>query len=80
MNQVGLVVIRPDGTVALPKAVLRQIHLGSGSKLAIYAEGDSIILKRVIEPGQKQWRELAAKGRKFAKKHQIKREDVLSDD
>ena len=37
--------IRPDGSVKLPKQVLRR--LPKRSELAVWAEGDTIILKRV---------------------------------
>ena len=37
--------IRPDGSVKLPKQVLRR--LPEQSELAVWAEGDTIILKRV---------------------------------
>lgn len=64
------------GQVVIPQSVREAIHLREGEILAVYGEGDTIVLKRIPAPDVAELRSILAKGEAFAKHRRISRADV----
>lgn len=64
------------GQVVIPQSVREAVHLREGELLAVYGEGDTIVLKRVPSPDVAQMRSILAKGEAFAKRRRLTRAAV----
>ena len=73
---IDVVVSSEDGSVSIPKAIMEKMHIASGTKFAIVAEGDTLILKRIQIPSEKDFEKLVDKGTKIAERNKIKEEDI----
>jgi len=77
MSEAELVKISPRGQVVIPKDIREALGLEGGERLAIKAQGDVILLKRVEIPELKEsWGEIFKWGESFAREKGIKEEDV----
>lgn len=77
MTEVETTRISSKGQVVIPQAVREHTNLREGDTLAVYGEGDTIVMKRVATPTPRELRELLAWGEKFARRRAIRRRDVL---
>lgn len=64
------------GQVVIPQSVRDAVHLREGEILAIYGEGDTIVLKRIATPGIDEMKEILSAGERFAKRRKLTRRDV----
>lgn len=64
------------GQVVIPQSVRDAVHLREGEVLAVYGEGDTIVLKRVPTPDVEELRAILTRGEQFAKGRKLTRGDV----
>lgn len=64
------------GQVVIPQAVRDAVQLREGQLLAVYGEGDTIVLKRIPAPGVDEMKAILAAGSEFAKRRGVRRRDV----
>ena len=64
------------GQVVLPLAIRRKLHLSSGVKFAVLAEGDTVILKRIVLPPLGEIQRLFQKSRQYARQVGLTSADV----
>ena len=64
------------GQVVIPQEIREKLNLALGEKFIVIGEKDTIILKKIEEPSFKGFEKLIKKTREFAKKKQIKENDV----
>lgn len=77
MSEVELVKMSPRGQIVIPKDIRAILGLEGGERLAVKAQGDVILLKKVEIPElKKSWSEIFRWGESFAKERGIKEEDV----
>ena len=55
--------ISSRGQVAIPKAIRDRLHLGSGTEVLIEAQGEAIVLKRLVRR-PRDWRSMRGMFRK----------------
>ncbi len=46
----NLLTVSSKGQIVLPAAIRKELHINSGDKLAVYSEGDIIMLKPIHMP------------------------------
>ena len=61
------------GQVVIPEEVRNSLGLKEGTKFIIIGQGDSVILKSISLPSKDQFKNLASKARKSAKKVGLKK-------
>ena len=64
------------GQVVIPEEVRKALGLEAGARFVVMGDGDVVILKRITEPGRREFRTLAAKARAQARRAGLKRSDV----
>ena len=64
------------GQVVIPLDIRQELHLEEGMPLAVMAQDDTILLKKVEMPKMKSWNEAVAPFRKAAKDSKLTRKDV----
>lgn len=65
------------GQIVLPKALREVLGLKPGEVFAMFGDDDTIVLKRIVLPSEKEFEKLLKWGEVFAKKKRISRKDVL---
>jgi AbrB family looped-hinge helix DNA binding protein len=68
--------VSSKGQVVIPQGVRELTGLREGDTLAVYGEGDTIVLRKVAMPSQEEMKRLYAWGERFAKRKGITRRDV----
>lgn len=77
MSETELVKISPRGQIVIPKDIRAALGLEGGERLAVKAQGDVILLKKVDIPELKEsWEEIFKWGESFARERGIKEGDV----
>jgi AbrB family looped-hinge helix DNA binding protein len=76
MGEVDTTRLSSRGQVVLPKALRERLGLHEGEILAVYGEGDTVVLKRLQAPALKDMKKLHARMSKHARTKGIKPEDV----
>lgn len=76
LSVIDVVVSSEDGSVFIPKAIMKKLHITPGTKFAIVAEGDTIIFKRIQIPSEKDFEKLVDKGTKIAERNKIEEKDI----
>lgn len=76
MSEAGTTRVSSRGQVVIPQAVREAVHLQEGELLAVYGEGDTIVLKRIPPPDLAEMKAILAAGERFAKAKRITRGDV----
>ena len=71
-----MVVSSEDGDVLIPKAIREKLHIAPGTKFVVVGEGDTLILKKIQTPSEKEFEKLVDKGTKIAERNKIKEEDI----
>lgn len=71
-----MVVSSEDGNVSIPKAIREKLHIAPGTKFVVVVEGDTLILKKIQTPSEKEFERLVDKGTKIAERNKIKEEDI----
>ncbi len=64
------------GQIVIPQGVRDQLGLEEGTPFAVFAEKDSILLKKIEKPQVKSWEEVTRPFRDVVKKLDLKEEDV----
>ena len=77
MGDVILTKISSKGQIVIPKAMRELLGIKEGEVFALFGENDTIILKRVDLPTGDELDVLLKWGVEYARKHGIKRRDVL---
>ncbi|MFC1745945.1 AbrB/MazE/SpoVT family DNA-binding domain-containing protein [Candidatus Riflebacteria bacterium] len=75
-SNIDMTKLSSRGQVVIPGDIRDSMGLETGTKFLVFAEGDTVILKKVGPPSEKQIKKLLDKTRKLAKKAGIKKEDV----
>jgi len=64
------------GQIVVPKNIRDTLHLKAGEKFMIFANRDTLILKKIQKPQEVDIDEMFAKSQKLAKEKGLKPEDV----
>lgn len=64
------------GQVVIPEEIRAALGLERGSRFVVLSEGDVVILKRIDAPSRREFRTLAAKVRRQARRAGIKPADI----
>ena len=64
------------GQVVIPQEIREELNLEEGAQLAVTAQGDSILLKKIEMPKPKSWDEATKPFREAAKKSNFTEEDL----
>jgi len=64
------------GQVVIPQGIREALQLKEGTPLAVIAQKDSILLKKIEMPKAKSWDEVTAPFRRAAKKSGFTKEDL----
>lgn len=70
----------PKGQVVIPLSLRKQLKIEPGTKFAVYGRKDTLIFKKIELPTMEDFEKLVDFGVKFARRKDIKEEDVLKDD
>lgn len=76
MGQVDTTRVSSRGQVVLPKGVRDRLGLHSGDILAVYGEGDTVVLKRLRTPSEKELQKLHQRMKRFARRKGLRRKEV----
>ena len=77
MGEVVITRLSSKGQIVLPKALRETLGLRAGEIFAMFGEDDTIVLKKIELPSEKEFEKLLKWGQKYAKKYKISRKDVL---
>jgi len=77
MGEVVITRLSSKGQIVLPKALRETLGLRSGEIFAMFGEDDTIVLKKIELPSEKEFEKLLKWGQKYAKKYKISKRDVL---
>lgn len=72
--------LSPKGQVVIPQGIRDGMNIQTGTKFAVYSRGDTLIFKKITIPTVQDFEKIAAFGREFTKKKNIKAKDILKDD
>lgn len=64
------------GQVVIPRTIRSTLGLHTGMRLAMFTDGEHILLKPIPAPDVSAFREMAEEARKVAKKAKAKRKDT----
>ena len=79
-SKVFLTKLSSKGQIVLPKALREILGLRPGEVFAMFGDDDTIVLKRIVLPSEKEFEKLLKWGKAFAKKEenlQKSRKNVL---
>lgn len=76
MDKFETTTLSSRGQVVIPQDIREDLHLEVGSKFIVVGREDTIMLKKIEIPKFEKFDEIVEKGRKFAKKKNIKPKDV----
>ena len=74
-----LATVSCKGQLVIPKDIRKELGIGSGSVLSVYADKkrEIVVMKKIELPEKRQvFEELHSWGVNFAKNHKIKKEDL----
>jgi AbrB family looped-hinge helix DNA binding protein len=77
MGDVMLTKLSSKGQIVIPKVLREMLGFKSGEIFAMFGEEDTIVLKRIKLPSDREFETLLRWGSDFAKKRDIKKKDVL---
>jgi AbrB family looped-hinge helix DNA binding protein len=76
METIDITKMSSRGQIALPKSIREYLKLKSGQKFLIFANGDTLVLKRIQEPGEADLDAMFARSQKLAREKGLKPRDV----
>lgn len=76
MGEVVVTRMSSKGQIVVPKSLREALGLDVGELFAMFGDEDTIILKKIDLPSEKEFDEILAYGKKFAKKRKITRKDL----
>ena len=77
MDDCAVTTISVRGQVVIPERIRRKLNLTEGTRLAVFGNEDTILLKRLAMPSAKEaFAQVAKWGENFAKEKGLKKEDV----
>lgn len=79
-KKIELTTMSPKGQIVIPQSIREQLGIKAGEKFAVYGKNDTLVFKKIEMPGVEEFEQIVNWGVEFAKKKEIKPEDVLSDD
>ncbi|MEE8359021.1 MAG: AbrB/MazE/SpoVT family DNA-binding domain-containing protein [Candidatus Hydrothermarchaeales archaeon] len=79
-KEIELTTTSPKGQVVIPKSIREKLNIKEGTKFAVYGRDDTIIFKKIEMPKIEDFESLVDFGVEFAKKKDIRKEDVLEGD
>lgn len=73
---VELTKLSPKGQIVIPQNIREELKIKSGTRFAVYGQGDTIIFKRIEMPSVEDFKKLTRKTSKMAKSRGITKKDV----
>ncbi len=74
--QAQVITMSSKGQIVLPAEIRQKLGLKAGSKLAVYADEDAIVLKPVRLPEEEEFEEMLRKIRSWVEEEDFTEEDV----
>jgi antitoxin PrlF len=78
MSEITITKLSSKGQIVIPKTLRDVLGLKTGEVFALFGEKDTIILKKLTLPSNKEFDELLKWGKTYAKKNKISKKDVLT--
>lgn len=76
MENIDFTKMSSRGQIVVPKNIRDSLHLKAGERFMIFANGDTLILKKIQKPRDVDIDEMFAKSQRLAKEKGLKPEDV----
>ena len=76
MENIEITSISSRGQVVIPQSLRDKLRIREGEKFVVIGENNTIVLRKLEMPSFKGFDKLLAKTRKFAKKSELKENDV----
>lgn len=76
MSVLGATRMSSKGQVVIPEKVRKSLHLEPGSEFAVFAVGDTVMLKVIQPPSMDELEGLLERSRQYAEKEGLKPSDV----
>lgn len=76
MTEVVLTKLSSKGQIVIPKALRKLLGLEPGELFAIFGEGDTLVLKKIEVPSDREFESLMEWGEEYASKNKITKEEV----
>lgn len=76
MENIDFATMSSRGQIVVPKNIRDTLHLKAGERFMIFANRDTLILKKIQRPREIDIDEMFAKSQELAKKKGLKPEDV----
>jgi len=77
MAEVAVTRMSSKGQIVVPQIIRKMLNLKVGELFTLIGEDDTIILKRINIPSEKEFKALMTWGKKYARRLKITRKDVL---
>jgi len=78
MTEISTTRLSTKGQVVIPESIREQLHLGSGTRFVVVAEGDVVVLKAISTPSMSEFDPIIAKARNQAAGVGLTRKDIRS--
>jgi len=78
MSEITITKLSSKGQIVIPKTLRDMLGLKTGEVFALFGEKDTLILKKLNLPSNKEFDDLLKWGRTYAKKNKISKKDVLN--
>ena len=76
MENIEITSISSRGQVVIPQSLRDKLRIREGEKFVVIGEDNTIVLRKLEMPSFKGFDKLLAKTREFAKKNELKENDV----
>ena len=76
MENIEITSISSRGQVVIPQSLRDKLRIREGEKFVVIGEDNTIVLRKLEMPSFKGFDKLLAKTREFAKKNELKANDV----
>ena len=76
MENIEITSISSRGQVVIPQSLRDKLRIREGEKFVVIGENNTIVLRKLEMPSFKGFDKLLAKTREFAKKSELKENDV----
>ena len=78
MGKLAMTKVSPGGQIIIPKSVISDLNLVTGTQFAVFSRGDMVLLKQIRQPQLEDFPAIRTKIRKQAKKAGMKKSDVTA--
>ena len=77
MDNIEITSVSSRGQIVIPQSLRNKLKIKEGEKFVIIGEDNTIILKKLEVPSFSGLDKLLAKTRSFAKKNELKEEEII---